>query len=99
MVDLFLLGVGLGIRLADTLGNNTRVALRVASVLAVLALHTSGVLEEVTTESTTHDVVELPLHKLVAIDIVSLLLPLANGTLSTQTGTKFSFVVGRLDEV
>lgn len=99
MVDLFLLGIGLGIRLADALGDNTRVALRVASILAVLALHTGRVLEEVTTESTAHDVVKLPLHKLVAVNIVNLLLPLTNGTLSAQTGAHFSFVVRRFDEV
>lgn len=99
MVDLLLLGVGLGIRLADTFGNNAGVALRVAGIFAVLALHTGRVLEEVTTECTAHDVVELPLHKLVSIHIVNFLLSLANSTLSTQSGAKFSFVVRRLDEV
>lgn len=99
MVDFLLLGVGLSIRLADTLGDNTGVALRVASIFAVLALHTGRVLQKVTTECTTHYVVELPLHKLVSIDIVNLLLPLTNGTLSAQSGAKLSFIVRRLDEV
>lgn len=47
VIDLFLVRISLGITLADTLGNNAGVALGVASVLAILALHTSGVLEEI----------------------------------------------------
>ena len=48
MVDLFLVRIRFCVRLADTFGNNICVALRVASVLAILALHTGGVFQEVT---------------------------------------------------
>lgn len=87
VVDLLLLRVRLSIRLADTLGDNARVALCVAGVLAILALHTCRVFEKVTAERAAHDVVELALHKLVSVDIVDFLLALTNGTLSTETGT------------
>lgn len=60
VVDLFFLGVGLCVRLADALGDNVSVTFRVACVLAVLALHAGRVLKEVGTEGATHDVVELP---------------------------------------
>ena len=59
VVDLLFLGVGLCVGLADALGYNISVTFRVASVLAVLALHARRVLEEVGTEGATHDVVEL----------------------------------------
>ena len=84
VVDLFLVRISLGITLADTLGDNAGVALGVASVLAVLALHTSGILEEVGAERTAHDVVELLLDKLVSVHLVDFLLALADGTLATQ---------------
>lgn len=93
VIDLFLLGVSLSIRLADTLGDDAGVALRVACILAVLALHARRVLEEVTTERAAHDVVELPLHKFVSVNIVDLLLALANGTLAAKTGTQLALVV------
>ncbi len=59
MVDLFLVWVRLRIRLAYTLGDNACITLCVASVLAILALHTRGILKELATERTTHDIVKL----------------------------------------
>lgn len=50
VVDLLLVGVGFGIGLADTLCDDARVALLVACQAAVRTLHTSRVLEEVTTQ-------------------------------------------------
>lgn len=49
VIDLLLVGIGLRIRLTDTLGNNAGIALRVTSVLAIFALHTSRILEELAT--------------------------------------------------
>jgi phosphatidylglycerophosphatase A len=85
VVDLLLVRIRLSIALADTLGDNSRITLGVASVLAVLALHASRVLEELPTERTTHDVVELVLDELVAVHFVHLFLSLADGTLSSKT--------------
>jgi hypothetical protein len=41
VVDLFFVRIGFGIALADALGDDARIALVVASILAVFALHTS----------------------------------------------------------
>lgn len=84
VVDLLLVGIRLGIALADTLGDDAGVALGVAGILAVLALHASRVLEEVAAEGAPHDVVELMLDKLVAIHLVDLFLALADRALPIQ---------------
>jgi hypothetical protein len=49
MVDLLLVRVRFGIRLAYTLGYYTGIALCVAGVFAVLTLHSSRILQEVAT--------------------------------------------------
>lgn len=84
MVDLLLVRVRLGIALADAFRDHTRIALGMASVLAVLTLHTGRIFEEVSAKGTTHDVVELVLHELVAVHLMNLLLSLTNGTLSAE---------------
>lgn len=98
MVDLLLVGVRLRITLANTLRNDARVALRVAGVLAVLALHPGGVLEELATERAAHNVVELLLDELVAVHLVDVLLALADGSLSPQPEVDGPAVLVRLDE-
>lgn len=85
VVDLLFVRVRLGIGLADTLGDDARVTLDVTCVLAVLALHAGAALEEIAAEGTAHNVVELPLDKLVAVHLVHLLLALPDGTFSAQT--------------
>lgn len=85
MIDLLLVGVGFVVGLADTLGDNLRVAFPVASVLAVRALHTRGILEEISAQRTAHNVVELLGDKLVTLLFVNLLLLLAHSTLSVET--------------
>ncbi len=82
MVDLLLVRIRLGIALANALGDDTRITLCVASVLAVLALHAGRVLEEVAAKGASHNVVELVLDELMAVHLVDLLLALADGTLS-----------------
>ena len=49
MIEFLFIWVRLRIGLTDTLRNNLGVAFAVARVLAVLALHPRGVLEEVST--------------------------------------------------
>jgi hypothetical protein len=85
VVDLLLVGIGLIVGLADTLGDDLGIAFTVASILAVRTLHTRGVLEEISTQRTAHDVVELLGDKLVALLFVDLFLLLAHGTLSVET--------------
>ena len=84
VVDLLLVGVGLGVGLGNTLGDDARVALGMAEVLAILALHAGRVLEEISAEGTAHYVVELPLHKLVTVHLVDLFLALADGALAAE---------------
>lgn len=59
MVDLRLVRIRFCIRLRDTFRDYLLVALLMASELAIFALHSSGVLEEASTERTAHNIVEL----------------------------------------
>lgn len=93
VVDLFFVRIGFCIALADTLGDHARIAFGMAGVLAVFALHTRRVLEEISAKRTAHDVVELVLDKLVTIHLVDFLLALSNGTLSSQTKVHLSLSV------
>lgn len=88
MIDLLLVGVGFIVGLADTLGDDLRVAFTVASILAVRTLHTRSVLEEISTQRTAHDVVELLGDELVALLFVDLFLLLAHGALSVETNVE-----------
>lgn len=81
MIQSFFFRIRFRIQFADALRNDFRVALLVACILAVLTLHTSGVLEKVPTERASHDVVELLRDELMAIHLVDFLLTLANGAL------------------
>ena len=98
MVQFGLVRIGLGVGLRDALGHNLRIAFLVARVLAVRALHTGSVLEELSAESAAHDVVELLLHELVSVLLDDLFFALANGTLSTQAVGKGLRASGVLDE-
>lgn len=93
VIDLLFVRIGFRIALADTLGNDARIALVVAGILAVFALHTSRVLEEISTKRTAHDVVELVLDKLVAVHFVNLFFALSNSALSSQTKIHLSLSV------
>jgi hypothetical protein len=88
VVDLLLVGIGLVVRLADTFGDNLLVALAVAGILAVRALHARSVLEELSAQRTAHDVVELLGDELVALLLVNLFLLLTHGTLAVETNVE-----------
>jgi len=98
VVDLLLVRIRLGVALRDALRNNTRVALRVTCVLTILTLHTRRILEKFSAESTAHDVVELVLHKLVAVHFVDFFLALPYGALSSESKIYRSSVFVLLDE-
>jgi hypothetical protein len=85
MIELLLLRVGLVVCFADTLCNDVPVAFLVTSVLAVRTLHTSRVFQEVSTQSASHDVVELLLHELVAVHFVHFFLSRTDSALTIQT--------------
>lgn len=93
VVDLLFVGVGFVVGLADTLGDNLRVALFVTCVLAVGTLHTRSILEKFSTQRTAHDVVELLGDELVALLLVNLLLLLTNGTLTVETNIERTAVL------
>jgi hypothetical protein len=84
VIEFRLVRICLGIGLRDTLGDNLGVALLMARVSAIRALHACGIFEKVSTQSTTHDVVELLLDKLVPILLVDIFLSLANGAFTTK---------------
>lgn len=92
VVDLLLVRIRFRVGLADTLRNHTGIALCVAGIFAIFALHTGRVLEEIAAQSTPHDVVELLLHKLVAVHLMNLFLALANGALSVEADIEGSSV-------
>lgn len=98
MVDLFLVRISLSVTLADTLCDHTGITLRMTGVLAILTLHASRVFEKISAKRTTHDVVELVLHELVAVHLVNFLLALTHSTLSAQTKVDWTAVVVRLVE-
>lgn len=93
VVDLLLVGIGFVVGLADTFGDNLRVALLVACILAVGTLHTRSILEKFSAQRTAHDVVELLRNKLVTLLLVNFLLLLSNGTLTVETDIEWAAVL------
>jgi hypothetical protein len=93
VIDFLLVGVCLVVRFADTLRDDFRVALSVASVFAVGALHASSILQEVAAKSTTHDIVELLCDELVTLLFVDFLLSLPDCTLTVETYVERSSIL------
>ena len=85
VIQLFLIGIRLRVGLADTLRHNLGIALLVAGVFAIFTLHAGRVLEKVSTQCTTHDVIELLENKFMAIELVYFLFPLSNSPFTVQT--------------
>jgi hypothetical protein len=92
MVEFSLIGVGFGVRLRDTFGDHLRITLFMASVVAVRTLHTGSVLEELSTESAAHDVVELLLNELVAVLFDDVLFTRANSAFSTKSDVEWRLI-------
>lgn len=92
VIELFFIGVGFGVGLADTFCDNFGVALLMARVFAVLALHAGRVFEEVSTQGAAHDVVELLKHELVAVKFMDVLFALPDCTFSIKPNIKRSSV-------
>ena len=84
VINLLFIRIGFGVGLADTLGDDLWIAILVARVLAVRALHAWSILEQIATVCTTHDVVKGLQCKLVAILLDDVFFLLTDSTLSTQ---------------
>lgn len=59
VIELLLVWICFCVRLADTLGDDFRITFLVTRILAIFTLHPSRVLQEVSTQSAPHDIVEL----------------------------------------
>lgn len=88
MVDFFFVRIGLVIGFADAFGDNFLITFAMTRVLAIDALHTSGILQEISAKCTAHDIVELLSHELVPLLLVDLFFLLTNSTLSIKTNVK-----------
>ena len=88
MVELLLIWVGFCIGLADAFSDNLGVAFFMARIFAILALHTSGVFEELPTKSTTHDVVKLLEDKFVAVKLMYFFFALTYGAFTIEANVK-----------
>lgn len=93
VIDLLFIRIGLVVGLADTLGDHFGITLAVAGVLAVCALHTSSVLQEIAAKSTAHNIVELLRDELVALLLVDLFFLLADSSLSIETDVERSSIL------
>lgn len=92
MIELLLVRIGLRIRFADTFGNDFRIALLMARIFAILALHTGGVFQELSAKGTTHDVVELLKNKFMAVKFVDLFFALSDGAFTIKTNVERSSI-------
>lgn len=92
MIELLLVRIGLRIRFADTFGNDFGIALFMARIFAILALHTGGVFQKLSAKGTTHDVVELLENKFMAVQFVDFFFALADGAFTVKTNIERSSV-------
>ena len=93
VIDFFFIRISLVVGFADTLCDNFRIALAMASVFTVLTLHTSGILEEFSAERTAHNIVELLSNEFVSLFLVDFFFLLANSTLTIQTNIERSAIL------
>ena len=93
MIQLLFIRVGVCIRLANTFGDNLGIAFLVAGILAVLALHSSRIFEEVPTKRATHDVIELLKDKFMTVKLMYLFLSLTDSAFAIQPDIKRSLVL------
>ena len=98
MIDLLFVWIGLRIGLADALGYDLLVAILVARVLAICALHASRIFEKVAAERTAHDIVEHLHSELVSILLDYIVFLLANGRATIETDIESLLVFCLLDK-
>ena len=88
MIQFLLLGICLGVGLADTFGHDLGVAFLMTGILAIRTLHASGVLQEIPAEGASHDVIELLGDELVSVHLMYLFLSLTNSALAVESGVE-----------
>lgn len=93
VVDLLLVGIGLVVGLADTLGDDLGITFAMTSIFAIGTLHAGSILQEIAAKSTTHDVVKLLRDELVSLLLVDFFLLLADGTLTVQSDIEWSSIL------
>lgn len=93
VVDLLFVGIGLVVGLANTLGDDLRVAFAMAGVLAIRTLHARSILEELSAQRTAHNVVELLGNELVTLLLVNLFLLLTDSALTVETDVEGTAVL------
>ena len=92
MIQLFLVRIRFRIGFADAFCDNFRVAFFMTCIFTVLTLHTSRILQEVSTEGTPHNVVELLQDKFMAEHFMNLFFTLTYSTFAIQTNVERSAV-------
>ena len=97
MVQFLFLGVGLRVRLRYAFRDNLRVALFVASVFAIRTLKSGGIFQKVSTECTSHNIVELLLNEFVTVSFYYLFFLLADCAFTTKTKIKWPLVLVMFD--
>lgn len=93
VVNFLLVRIGLVIRFADTFCDNLGIALFVAGIFAVRALHACSIFQKVPTKSAPHDIVKLLGNKLVALFFMHFLFLLADCTLPIETDVEWAAVL------
>jgi hypothetical protein len=88
VVKLLLFRICFRIRLAYTLGNNLLIAFSMAGIFAIRTLHSGSVFQEIPTERTTHNVVELLSDDFVPIHLMDLFFALTDGPLTVESDIK-----------
>lgn len=93
VIELLLLRVRLCVGFRHALCDNLCVTLFMAGIFAIRTLHACRVLEKVTAERTTHDIVELLLHKPVPIHLMYLFFTRTDCTFSSKPKIEWTFVL------
>lgn len=97
MVDFLFVRVCLIVRFTNAFRNHLRVTFAMASVLAVGTLHASRILQEISTKSTTHNVIKLLRNELMPLLFVDFLFFLADGSLTVEAYIERSSSIHLLD--
>ena len=93
MVQSLFVRVCLCVGFADTFCNDLSIAVPVASILAIFALHSSGVFEKFAAKRAAHYAVELLCNKFMAILLHYFLFALAHSSFSVQAQVKSSLAL------
>ena len=87
------------IRFANTLCDDFAITFLVTCVFAIFALISRCVFEEFTTQSATHNLIELLHNEFMAIDLMDFFFALADCSLTTEGAVELSFPAIFLDYI